>query len=203
MYRRYAACQTPDRSLWRRLLQGEGDGVGNASCLDSEYDISGRINSHSVRDLDSQFLVHEDEARQENSRRPAFALAHTLQRNHFPYVCCLEGGLPALVEHLMASRGAVEPVLINHDQNIWLKFLQSHGYATSLPTPSTIASPWLKPQTSADPTTADPPQSVDTLTEGQAVSLAYTVSRRLGHEYMSRILYKKLNKLDEDVNVPR
>ena len=191
--------KTPDRSLWRRLLLGEGDGVGNASGLETEYDTSGRINSHSVRDLDSQFIAYEDEAQLENSRRPAFALAHTLQRNHFPYVCCLEGGLPALVEHLVASRGSVEPVLINHDHSIWLKFLHSHGYATSIPTPTTITSPWNKPQTSDDTTTtADPPQSIDTLTEGEAVSLAYTVSRRLGHEYMSRILYKRLNKLDEE-----
>lgn len=37
------------------------------------------------------------------------------------------GGFPALIEYLMSTKGTVEPVVINYDQDKWKAFLKNTG----------------------------------------------------------------------------
>jgi len=54
-------------------------------------------------------------------------LAYSLHRQGFPYISVLEGGFPALIEQLQLLRGTVEPVILDHDADRWVAFLQSSG----------------------------------------------------------------------------
>lgn len=55
-------------------------------------------------------------------------LAYLLSRHGFPYVSVIEGGFPNLVEQLpYILRGAVEPVVLDHDPVSWDDFLCVSG----------------------------------------------------------------------------
>jgi len=98
-------------TLWRRLLLGEGDNSSSnytSSLLSSSSatNASARSNSNMNRS-DSSSRYHEDESAiaQYDMTRPAVQFALALQSNAFPNVCVLDGGFPALVEHLMLTKG--------------------------------------------------------------------------------------------------
>ena len=133
-------------------------------------------------------------------------LAHALQRDGFPNVCVLDGGFPALVEQLLAWRGTVEPVIINHDPNKWRHFLQTTG--RQLPSAGSSSKPKDKSLEKEAKTSSSSHHGsflstgaapVDTtrrrsqMTEVEIAQMAYKVAVRLGHKHMEVILLERIN----------
>lgn len=134
----------PGVALWRRLLLGEGDGRGGSAFRiygsggngmmgggggDGAGGGSG-VGADTLefnRDMQSPYVAAEEAAIADDKIRPAVRLARELQRAGFPFVTVLDGGFPSLIDQLIASRGEVEPVVINHDPERWQKYLISTG----------------------------------------------------------------------------
>jgi len=119
-------------TLWRRLLLGEGDNsYSSSSYVDGRSMISSSSSSSSTtisaksysssllstnnknknnrnrNDTNSRY--HDDECTiaQYDMTRPAVQFALALQSHSFSNVCVLDGGFPALAEHLMQTKGIV------------------------------------------------------------------------------------------------
>jgi hypothetical protein len=91
-----------------------------------EHESKGSTGTFSV-DEKSPFATFESQAIGDDSSRVGIRLARTLHKHGFPYVSVLEGGFPSLIDHLMETRGDVEPVVINHDDTQWAAFLKATG----------------------------------------------------------------------------
>ena len=62
------------------------------------------------------------------SYSPGVQLAYLLCRHGFPYVSVMEGGFPSLIEQLPhILHGAVEPIVLDHDPDVWENFLNASG----------------------------------------------------------------------------
>lgn len=199
-------------ALWRRLLLGEGDGMSTNS--PNPADISS-LSRHSAakhatnapiggaqhRDLESRFAQEEAQVVKLDLTRPAMQLALALQANSFPNVSVLDGGFPALIEQLNVSRGTVEPVVINHDEVQWAKFLRATGrdystleekkahkgsYANSVSKNADNEVPYEKPRTVRD------------LSRKEVYSYALKVADRLNHSYMKRVITDRLEGLEKE-----
>lgn len=185
-------------ALWRRLLYGQGDG---RACPPREGEggglIGGRYQQAAFsRDSESQFLEEENAAVTEDLQRTATQLAELLQRNGFPYVTVLEGGFPALVEQLMSLRGGVEPVIINHDQDLWLRFLKRNGYQLDKEkqSPATVTTPG-DPANIYEDSKSTPVKRYSDYSVLDVTSMAYRAASRLGHHNMEALLLERINAI--------
>jgi hypothetical protein len=186
-------------SLWRRLLLGEGDGFASNNSL-VRYGVQWVSNQQkkasdvkTIRDFESRFCKDEEEAIDEETLRPAVKLAMALHRESFPKVSVLDGGFPALVQQLMALRGSVEPLIINHQSEEWESFLKATGR-------DKYSIYYHSKQTSANTTSSDESRCYDVktsadLSELEVTQIAYDTAIRLGHEHMAKILQVKISKL--------
>eukprot|EP01038_Epipyxis_sp_PR26KG_P010762 gene10762-14453_t len=200
-------------ALWRRLLLGEGDGTAVLNehdlfdvyqsklmaLLGNRFENNNRKNdSSSLRDEQSKFAKDESNVVTTDMSRPAFLLAAALQRNAFSNISILEGGFPMLVEQLVLSRGSVEPVIINHENEKWIQYLKSTGReyntihnnkllqrkANNLNNMMQEESAWKE----------ELPKRLSDLTNKETLELALAVAQRLGHCNMITILEEKLAK---------
>lgn len=100
-------------ALVRRLLFGEGDGSRKAGGLTFSW---------SPRDRSSRFIESEDLAAEDDSVRSSVRLALIMISKGFNYVSVCDGGLPAIVFHLLKVNGNVRPYVERLDEIKWLKF---------------------------------------------------------------------------------
>jgi hypothetical protein len=189
-------------ALWRRLLLGEGDGMPHSS---STGDLppaarSGRQNSGSGpeqrRDDQSAFAAEEAEVARADLTRPAVQLALALQAHSFPNVSVLDGGFPALVEQLVSSRGTVEPVIINHDDVQWAKFLRTTGRDYKTLERSRRSTTNNSVSRNADNAPAyEKRRTVRDLSQFEVYRYALRVADRLNHPHMRDILAERVEKM--------
>jgi hypothetical protein len=197
-------------ALWRRLLLGEGDGT---SSVNSNADISA-LSRHAAskhatgapiggaahRDLESRYAQEEAQVVKLDLTRPAVQLALALQANSFPNVSVLEGGFPALIEQLNASRGTVEPVVINHDEVLWAKFLRSTGrdFKTLEEKKSQKGFANSVNRHAIDLEEAyEKPRTVRDLSSLEVYTYALRVAERMNHSYMKGVLSDRIASLQK------
>lgn len=200
-------------ALWRRLLWGEGDGV-NLTRQDEFSDVkenqrkleallSGKrfTQGKSISQLfassvdgdpQSRFHEEEDAAKKSDLNRPAVLLAIALQTHAFPNVSVLDGGFPALIEQLLSTRGTLEPVVINHDEDKWREFLRSTGRSTGLERREKRNN--IK--TSASQLSFQRAPSEKELTDIERLEIALKVAERLQHKYMHAQLLEKIKTMN-------
>lgn len=198
----------PSVALWRRLLLGEGDGRSKNSVVYGRTgearagDGTGVGEGLSIpRDLQSPFLATENEIVATDAVRPAVRLAEALQREAFPYVSLLEGGFPALVNHLKSSRGSVEPVIINHEPEQWDEYLRATGRAQHA---SAVQEGTMSPKRKSRVANGVRSEGrelpvlrrASDLSDVEKLELAVKVAARLGHNHMQAILLEKINALN-------
>jgi hypothetical protein len=190
-------------NLWKRLLLGEGDGTQSSSPLVSSKTTN---NIHSL-DEDSPYAKDEQDIVVADEHRPAMILAKALQRHSFNNVSVVEGGFPLVVEQLLESRGTVEPFIINHDSEKWIKFLKNTGREYNTLAASMAARRLLRKQQDADinfkNSKVDPqdrnPQDARRLSDLSLVEIhraALRAAERLGHKDMILILKAKIGEVD-------
>lgn len=197
-------------SLWRRLILGEGDGFisTNHSLNNIDNDNNSDRNITSIRDLDSRFYEDEEQALDDDKNRHAVKLAHILQNANFSNVSVLEGGFPELVKQLLLLRGSVEPLVINHNQEVWENFLLTSGrekYSLKTPTHQlsrnlfNLRLPVLGVNSNVSSVDTTENCSIDEnlKREFDVAQIAYLTAVRLGHEYMSKILEAKLKSMQD------
>lgn len=116
-------------SLWKRLLFGEGDGHDYSNLIRYSLNDVTRTTKFawSQRDRSSPFSEVEAEAVEQDQASPAVKLARLLQRDSFARVSVVQGGYPAIVEHLLLTRGTVEPLIDGYNEQKWVNFLHSSG----------------------------------------------------------------------------
>jgi hypothetical protein len=196
-------------ALWRRLLLGEGDGTYAGSTSSSSFAATGSSSSSSSstdqrRDQDSKFAGEEDTIAKLDLTRPAMQLALALQAHSFPNVSVLDGGFPALVEQLQATRGTVEPVIINHEEVEWARFLRatgrdfktSEGRSTSAAGSSGGKAHSVQ-KTEESPAAFEKRRTLRDLTKVEVYGFALSMAERLNHKYMTRILSERISTLHE------
>lgn len=194
-------------ALWRRLLLGEGDS-SNYGNFRNRYDFDNP--QENKRRLDALIaskraaggdvdVRHEEELVNAELRRPAVLLAIALQTHSFPNVSVLDGGFPSLVEYLYASRGTVEPIIINHEEENWKTFLRNTGRSTDGLKQNKKGSG--KQQTvkdgSAQQQQLDTPKKVKDLTELEKLRLACQVAERLQHEVTHKLILERIKGIEE------
>lgn len=152
-----------------------------------------------IRDDKSPFIQAEIIATQDDLVRVSVKLAQVLHSHGFPYVSILDGGFPSLITHLLQSRGTTEPLIINHDNEKWINYLNFSGKGNHL-------SDDLKPLNNIISMNGKKSQKADSkrkLLEKKSISAIYDievaleVAKRLGHERMTHILEGKLNILKD------
>lgn len=195
-------------ALWRRLLLGEGD--SNYGNFRSRYDFDNP--QENKRRLDALVaskraaggevdVRHEEELVNAELRRPAVLLAIALQAHSFPNVSVLDGGFPTLVEYLYSSRGTVEPIIINHEEENWRSFLRNTGRSTDSLKYSRKGSG--KSQTIKDAllTTQQQitPKKAKDLTELEKLKLACSVAERLQHSVTLRLILERIKSIEETI----
>ena len=135
-------------SLWRRLLLGEGDRRDQpqltpvkTSKMAEIFKKSQSYHHHTkegigytpilTQNTENPFFPYEEKAQFDDQSRIGIKLALALQRASFPYVSVLEGSIPALIKQLLLSRGTVEPIIINHNQEIWETYIQNYDISSN------------------------------------------------------------------------
>lgn len=194
-------------ALWKRLLFGEGDGgIYNGSFRYGSSPASSKF-SWSQRDRSSPFCEVEAAAAADDSDRPAVRLALELQAQSFPYVS-VTTGFPALVEHLIATRGTPEQFLEGFDQKKWVTYLKSTGRLdgtvsalaggraarSELSAPAGIILGELSFDFDAAPTTKTVQQQVSELSELARLDASLVVAERLGHKHMHVALLERMER---------
>jgi hypothetical protein len=113
----------------------------------------------------------------------------------------LDGGFPSLVTQLNQSRGAMEPVIINHEHEKWSNYLIVTGRMNSLKTDLQVSKDFLnsQPQSSASHKTSQlGKSSVERSQRNEELEQARTaldVATRLGHGHMRKILEERIERL--------
>lgn len=182
-------------SLWRRLILGEGDGfVSNNSSVTYGNNWNKSEEVRSIRDLESKYHRDEEEAIAEDKLRPAMMLALALQKAGFSNVCVLDGGFPSLVQQLITLRGTVEPLVINHNSELWEEFLRTSGREKYSLNASKKTSPRATAITGKIELVA---KTYADLTELEIAEIALQTALRLGHDHMARILQLKISALTQ------
>jgi hypothetical protein len=124
-------------------------------------------------------------------------LALALQTHSFPNVSVLDGGFPALIEQLVASRGTVEPVVINHDEDQWARFLRSTGRDYKTLEQSRRGSMNNTVNKNADSSAPyEKRRTVRDLSKLEVYKYALKVADRLNHPFMRSIIAEKVDALD-------
>lgn len=186
-------------ALWRRILLGDGDGIPIRTDFDSIAEnerkllaLTGFGKPKGSQTVHKERVSPDEEAAAAalDMNRPAVILALALQRNSFPNVSVLEGGFPALVEQLLASRGSTEPIVINHDQDKWKKFLNMTGRAALV---EPVAKKTSQEKITEKGVGKDIPKTVKDLSQLEVYQLALRMAERLGHNSMAEILREKVN----------
>jgi len=111
-----------------KLLQNLSDTSGCHICL---------IDSHPAvyKSIDNNFFLNIFNPSEKLSNKPyqnSMRLASLLQHKNFPYVAILEGGFDSLLLELIREDGAVEPIILNHNPQQWIKSLRSRGHTEIL-----------------------------------------------------------------------
>jgi len=112
-------------ALWKRLLFGEGDGQAMVSYSSSSGQKKQQGPFFSASTLWGAAGDGAEDGGQ--SERAAVTLARALQSQSFPNVAVLDGGYPALIEHLLSSRATVEPFIEAFDFAKWNTFREAAG----------------------------------------------------------------------------
>jgi hypothetical protein len=206
------AAQWSGIALWRRLLLGEGDSsYGDFRNRYSDFDnpqenkrrLDALIASKRAAGMSDVDVKHEEELVNAELRRPAVLLAIALQAHAFSNVSVLDGGFPALVDYLCTSRGTVEPIIINHEQEHWRTFLRNTGRSNEgfkhtnnkkgsgkLPT---VKDTSQQPLSSSQVT----PKKVKDLTELEKLRLACSVAERLQHTVTHKLIVERIKVLED------
>ena len=138
--------------------------------------------------------------------RPAIVLAQRLVQHHFNNVTVVEGGFPAIVEQLMESRGTVEPFVLDHNTEKWLKFLKNTGRDTShLASAEALRRKQHQDQLASElssPTQKKPEKikKAKDLKKEEVYRYALQYTNKLGHKNMQSLLTEKLNELGLNSN---
>ena len=148
-------------ALVRRLLFGEGDGSRKAGELSFSW---------SPRDRSSRFIESEDLAAEDDSVRSSVRLALIMISKGFNYVSVCDGGLPAIVQHLLNVNGNVRPYVERLDEIKWLRYSKKIFRSGD----------HLEHQTVR--------QQLSNLSEDIKCATATAVAERLGHTHMKREL---------------
>lgn len=101
----------------------------------------------------------------------------------------LDGGYPSLIDQLLQSRGTVEPVVVDFDNELWNKFMDTTGRSAQS---AEAAKARRISYTERGPSRA---QRVSDLTEEQRLQLAIKVAIRLKHTTTEKVLREKFNAL--------
>jgi hypothetical protein len=180
-------------ALWRRLLLGYGDGI--ASGTNIIFNNKKVYNAYNrPRDKYSQFCQEEEQVITEDSFRPAVALVKLLQQASFSKVCILEGGYPSLVDYICSAKGSLEPLVIDHDEKKWAKYLQSSGRFKSKTSPQPLP-------VSSGGNTPPSVKKVSHLSELEILEIGYKYALEMQHETTAALLLSKINKLKGVVEV--
>eukprot|EP01040_Poterioochromonas_malhamensis_P000694 gene694-742_t len=169
-----------------------------------------------VRDDQSRYYKEEENAILADVNSPAMMLAMVLQRNGFPRISILEGGFPALIDTLVAMKGKVEPIVVDHDSNKWIEFLRNTGRyqdktATSTSSNSYSAASFrltkmISLRSSSDDNDENnggnnnkgfKHKKEKDLTDLERYELALQVAERLQHNEMKRILQQRIEELKD------
>lgn len=203
-------------ALWRRLLLGEGDGTPgllqqtsfddsreNAQRLEGllsgkrffmgGQSITDSLSATSHQDEESKYYKIEAETRVREFNRPGVLLSIALQTHAFPKVCVLEGGFPALVDYLSSTRGTVEPIVINHDEDKWKRFMRSTGRLNDASLKSKKSNMTTSAVPSADALSL--PATTEASSDMQQLEIAVETADRLQHRHMYTILKDRLRRL--------
>jgi hypothetical protein len=153
----------------------------------------------------SKYYQEEIDARAADLHRPAVLLAIALQTHAFPNVCVLEGGFPALVNQLILTRGTVEPIIINHEEDKWKEFLKSTGRSQDpllnhktkkLSLISTLTNSFNSAGTSI---TSESEKTMmkreKDFSESERLEIAIDMAEKLQHPTMLSILRNKLSQI--------
>lgn len=197
-------------SLWRRLLLGDGDGTQASINYTNVTQLLGATTT-GPRDFQSIYAQEELSVAEEERVRPSIRLAQALQRASFPSVSVLDGGFPALIDYLNESRGGVEPIVINHDAELWSEYVRNTG-RTGYSLSSTAPLGKTKSQNSNSSSPSRSPKPTDTATGSGGVpnelhspakrsrdlsqlemfEIGLTVAVRLGHTNTAKVLKEKI-----------
>lgn len=205
-------------ALWRRLLLGQGDGLApnvvsyGSSPLSLSQTLSAAAalggssfyNASIMRSHcdDKDGVIHRDEelaAAKEDQSRVAVHLAALLQQGGFPFISVLDGGFPALVQYLRDTRGALEPLIINHDVDRFEAFLEHSGRRGLGPDLRLGRKLDRGKQAEKESSRGDTTGKAEDLDEGSRLRLAIGVASRLGHPRMLTALKNRLSQLNESV----
>ena len=206
---------SPDRGTTASGRGGRGGGGGGGGSRGMQR--NAQAAKQQIRDAQSRHARAEEEAVEADADRPAILLAQALQANSFPNVSVLDGGFPALVEQLVAVKGTVEPVVINHDRAKWTEFLRNTGRDTRSSTGqgeggaggsggrsrvskgecATAGGTGNSAGGDAGGATvpAREPQCVEDLTQLQVYEYAMKMAARLEHPYMLSVLKARVLEL--------
>ena len=131
--------------------------------------------------------------------------AEELQKNGFPNVSLLEGGFPSLVDALNHLRGSLEPVIIQHNPDLWRYFLTATGRYKGIEK-SPIREKDRRAMNGSTPyqptENSAAIKKVKDMSYTEKTKLALSVAISLNHVHMSNILQKRIadfeGELDED-----
>lgn len=174
-------------ALWKRLLFGEGDGQSIVSYSSSDQ----KKKQQQGPFFSASSLWGAAGEGAEDSERAAVKLARALQGQSFPNVAVLDGGYPALIEHLLSSQSTVEPYVEAFDEAKWKNFLQAAGGAGGKA---------KKTKTGEEEEDASDVASfagaifeqLTGLSELEKRHTALSVATRLGHTHMARELEQRI-----------
>ena len=144
-------------------------------------------------DLESPFTEEEVKVASNDLSRPSVLLALTLQRHGFSHVSVLDGGFPALVEHLQKFRGSVEPLIVNHESDKWTAFLKSTGREnSSANSGGAVGGTARRLKTDAAIDKGDLPRRIGDLSQREKYEIALKMAERLNHPHMKEQLILRL-----------
>lgn len=134
--------------------------------------------------------------------RIGIKFAEELQKNGFPNVSLLEGGFPSLVDALNHLRGSLEPVIIQHNPELWRNFLMVTGRTKdNSEEQSLLKEKARKNMTdSASYLTAENSMTIKKVKDmnfAEKTKMALSVAISLNHVHMSSILQKRIADLEE------
>jgi hypothetical protein len=122
------------------------------------------------------------------------------------------GGFPALIEYLISTKGTVEPVVINHDQDKWNKFLNATGrliQSNDKVKNGNINHNYLTGNANNNEDGDNKIKKSSELSQLETLQYAIETSGKYNHLHMKKLLIEKVNmilkktdiKEEEDENI--
>ena len=176
-------------ALVKRLLFGEGDGVSSANVFYTSASGSNQQQQQQWSQRDrgggsSQFSKSEAEAADDDASRPGVSLARLLQQHGYKYVSLGDGGVPGLVDQLLAAHGSVNGYLTEFNETKWHKWRSSA--AGQIIKAKKVGEDADENGGEEAATTQDQSvrQQLAAMTDASKEELAIAVASRLGHNSM-------------------